>query len=72
MAECMTSEGTCKGWDTDPQQMCTLCRIERIRVIELQVDEYRRFCEEIVKSTETCLTFWKRRAQFSLDAMTEK
>lgn len=34
-----------------------------------QVDEYRRFCEEIVKGTETDLTPWKRRAQFVLDAM---
>lgn len=32
-------------------------------------DEYRRFCETLLGSVETDLTFWRRRAQFSLDAM---
>jgi hypothetical protein len=42
---------------------------QKVRELELQVAEYRRFCEGIVASTETDLTFWKRRAQFCLDAM---
>jgi hypothetical protein len=44
----------------------------KLREKELQVDEYRRFCEEIIDSSETDLTFWKRRAQFSLDAMKKR
>jgi hypothetical protein len=43
-----------------------------LREKELQVDEYHRFCEEIVKSTETDLIFWRRRAQFSLDTMIKR
>lgn len=42
---------------------------KKFRASELQVGEYRRFCEGIVASTETDLTFWRRRAQFCLDAM---
>jgi len=32
-------------------------------------EEYLRFCEELVKSTDTDLTLWRRRAQFVVDAM---
>lgn len=42
---------------------------EKLEQSELKVDEYRRFCEEIVSSDEKDLTHWKRRAQFALDAM---
>lgn len=42
---------------------------KKLAVAERRVDEYRRFCETIIGCDETDLTFWKRRAQFSLDAM---
>jgi hypothetical protein len=42
---------------------------KKLEESELQVEEYRRFCEEIVSSDEKDLTYWKRRAQFTLDAM---
>jgi hypothetical protein len=45
------------------------CLIDSRDKLLLQVDEYRRFCETLVGSSETDLTFWKRRAQFILDAM---
>ena len=59
--------GTVEGNPTGQHNY--LQRIRELRDKELQVEEYRRFCRELVTSTETDLTFWRRRAQFSLDAM---
>lgn len=59
------------GYKLECQRVGTTAKdaLNDLKAGNLQVEEYRKFCEMLVGSVETDITFWKRRAQFSLDAM---